>query len=256
MACCLSRCDDPRSLRRTLFDRHSIDDHAAFKPRLVRFCSSAVGLVAATFTSAFVFIGVRYGLLTMVSSKLHLSGSQTEAMDRLVEVPAAMTFLLLDFTLTRIHWSSRRFSKELWLATMGGVSFDSMVDIDKHLKAQVAGQFSARLLAFVIQTIVKKLQSLRCKCESYGKPTTQKATKDKLSGKRITIVKLQLKRLCHDTCSFAVDMEIRAIYILLTGFIGILLVSRPLQYLYPSPKLFKKARKEASSISHSHSTPF
>ncbi|KAG7401258.1 hypothetical protein PHYBOEH_002062 [Phytophthora boehmeriae] len=58
------------------------------------FSRGFVGLIAATFTSSFVYVGVRYGLLVMVSSELELSESQTEAMDRLVEVPAALAFFV------------------------------------------------------------------------------------------------------------------------------------------------------------------
>ncbi|KAG7385169.1 hypothetical protein PHYPSEUDO_001797 [Phytophthora pseudosyringae] len=76
---------------------------------LVRLFSSAyVGLVAATFTSSFVYIGARYGLLPMVSSKLQLSEDQTEAMDRLVEVPAALAFFVGLYADAVPLWGSRR----------------------------------------------------------------------------------------------------------------------------------------------------
>ncbi|CEG48607.1 uncharacterized protein PHALS_06420 [Plasmopara halstedii] len=232
---------------------------------LVRFFSSEfVGLVAATFTSSFVYIGVRYGLLPMISSKLQLSESQTEAMDRLVEVPAAMAFFVGLYADAVPLWGSRRKSymflgmtfsllcltliglgclftevleealggsfSFIMMLLMGGVSFGSMINFSsvhtavvtlsqreslerrgvfqaEYLIARVAGQISARLLGYVIQTVVEKLQialilsalmslsvitiivvfakldeplayqkeSLRCKCESYWKLTTQKA---------------------------------------------------------------------------------
>ncbi|KAE9025652.1 hypothetical protein PR003_g12713 [Phytophthora rubi] len=67
-----------------------------------------LGLVAATFTSAFVYIGARYGLLLMVSSQLQLSEPQTEAMDRLVEVPAALAFFVGLYADAVPVWGSRR----------------------------------------------------------------------------------------------------------------------------------------------------
>ncbi|KAL4146523.1 hypothetical protein PRNP1_012387 [Phytophthora ramorum] len=72
------------------------------------FSRSFVGLVVATFTSSFVYVGARYGLLLMVSSKLQLSESQTEAMDRLVEVPAALAFFVGLYADAVPVWGSRR----------------------------------------------------------------------------------------------------------------------------------------------------
>ncbi|KAF1779505.1 Concanavalin A-like lectin/glucanase domain [Phytophthora cactorum] len=89
---------------------YNYDMYGGLRPGgLVRFFSSEfVGLVAATFTSAFVYIGARYGLLLMVSSKLQLSEDQTEAMDRLVEVPAAMAFFVGLYADAVPLWGSRR----------------------------------------------------------------------------------------------------------------------------------------------------
>uniref|UniRef100_M4BNG1 Uncharacterized protein n=1 Tax=Hyaloperonospora arabidopsidis (strain Emoy2) TaxID=559515 RepID=M4BNG1_HYAAE len=77
-------------------DFYNYDMYGGLRPGgLVRFFSTVfAGLVAATFTSSFIYIGARYGLLPMVSHQLQLSGSQTEAMDRLVEVPAALAFFV------------------------------------------------------------------------------------------------------------------------------------------------------------------
>ncbi|KAL3666335.1 hypothetical protein V7S43_008587 [Phytophthora oleae] len=76
---------------------------------LVQFFSSQfIGLLAATFTSSFVYIGARYGLLLMVSSKLLLTEDQTEAMDRLVEVPAALAFFVGLYADAVPLWGSRR----------------------------------------------------------------------------------------------------------------------------------------------------
>lgn len=232
---------------------------------LVRFFSSEfAGLVAATFTSAFVYIGARYGLLPLVSNKLSLSDSQTEAMDRLVEIPAAMAFFVGLYADAMPLWGSRRKSymclgmacslvclsliglgclfteaidaaiggtfSYIMMLLMGGVSFGSMINFCSvhtsvvtlsqreslsrrgafqadYLIARVAGEISARLLVFVIHVVVQKFEialilsalmlltvttivlvitkldepsvhrkeSLRCKCESYWKLTTQKA---------------------------------------------------------------------------------
>ncbi|OWZ17830.1 Transmembrane protein [Phytophthora megakarya] len=76
---------------------------------LVRFFSvEFVGLGAATFTSSCVYIGARYGLLPLVSGELRLTEAQTEAMDRLVEVPVAMAFFVGLYADTVPLWGSRR----------------------------------------------------------------------------------------------------------------------------------------------------
>jgi hypothetical protein len=72
------------------------------------FSREFLGLVAATFTSAFVYIGARYGLQPLVSAKLQLTEAQTEAMDRLVEVPAAMAFFAGLYADAVPLWGSRR----------------------------------------------------------------------------------------------------------------------------------------------------
>ncbi|POM81025.1 Transmembrane protein [Phytophthora palmivora] len=130
---------------------------------LVQFFSvEFVGLVAATFTSSFVYIGARYGLLPTVSSKLQLTEDQTEAMDRLVEVPAALAFFVGLYADAVPLWGTRRksymvlgmllsllclsviglgclFANELeraigsvfsyiMMLIMGGVSFGSMIN--------------------------------------------------------------------------------------------------------------------------------
>ncbi|RLN71049.1 hypothetical protein BBJ28_00006947 [Nothophytophthora sp. Chile5] len=77
-------------------DFYNYDMYGGLRPggEVQLFSRAYFGLVAATFTSSFVYIGSRYGLLLMVSVKLNLSEEQTEAMDRLVEVPAAMAFFV------------------------------------------------------------------------------------------------------------------------------------------------------------------
>ncbi|CAI5739112.1 unnamed protein product [Peronospora destructor] len=77
-------------------DFYNYDMYGGLRPgKLVQFFSMAfIGLVAATFTSSFIYIGARYGLLPMISSKLELTDAQSEAMNRLVEVPAAMAFFV------------------------------------------------------------------------------------------------------------------------------------------------------------------
>ncbi|ETI44525.1 hypothetical protein F441_10714 [Phytophthora nicotianae CJ01A1] len=245
---------------------YNYDMYGGLRPGgLVRFFSSEfVGLVAATFTSAFVYIGVRYGLLLMVSSKLQLSEDQTEAMDRLVEIPAALAFFVGLYADAVPLWGSRRksymvlgmafsllclaliglgclFAEDLdsamgnsfsyiMMLLMGGVSFGSMINFCSvhtavvtlsqreslerrgvfqadYLVVRATGQISARLLVYLIQNVVEKVEislillalmplsvttiavviggldeppayrkeSLRCKCESYWKLTKQKA---------------------------------------------------------------------------------
>ncbi|CAI5730913.1 unnamed protein product [Hyaloperonospora brassicae] len=77
-------------------DFYNYDMYGGLRPGgLVRFFSTVFAdLVAATFTSSFIYIGARYGLLPMVNHQLQLTASQTEAMDRLVEVPAALAFFV------------------------------------------------------------------------------------------------------------------------------------------------------------------
>ncbi|KAG6613197.1 putative transmembrane protein [Phytophthora cinnamomi] len=91
-------------------DFYNYDMYGGLRPGgVVRFFSlEFIGLVAATFTSAFVYIGARYGLLPMVSSQLQLSETQTEAMDRLVEVPAALAFFVGLYADAVPVWGSRR----------------------------------------------------------------------------------------------------------------------------------------------------
>ncbi|CAI5721331.1 hypothetical protein KXD40_004703 [Peronospora effusa] len=77
-------------------DFYNYDMYGGLRPgKLVQFFSMTfLGLVAATFTSSFIYTGARFGLLPMISNKLQLNEAQTEAMNRLVEVPAAMAFFV------------------------------------------------------------------------------------------------------------------------------------------------------------------
>ncbi|TDH69575.1 hypothetical protein CCR75_007644 [Bremia lactucae] len=89
---------------------YNYDMYGGLRPGgLVHFFSTEfLGLVAATFTSAFIYIGVRYGLLPLISIKLQLNDDQIEAMDRLVEVPAAMAFFVGLYADAMPLWGSRR----------------------------------------------------------------------------------------------------------------------------------------------------
>lgn len=77
-------------------DFYNFDLYGGLRPGgLVRlFSREFCGLAAATFASSFVYVGARYGLLLMVADKLQLSQTQSAAMDRLVEVPAALAFFV------------------------------------------------------------------------------------------------------------------------------------------------------------------
>ncbi|KAI9912072.1 hypothetical protein PsorP6_009750 [Peronosclerospora sorghi] len=77
-------------------DFYNYDMFGGLRPggRVTFFSIEYAGLVAATFTSSFVYIGVRFGLLPMINNKLLLTATQCEAMDRLVEVPAALAFFV------------------------------------------------------------------------------------------------------------------------------------------------------------------
>ncbi|KAF4320228.1 hypothetical protein JM18_005322 [Phytophthora kernoviae] len=158
------------------------------------FSSVFVGLIAATFTSSFVYVGARYGLLVMVSSKLELSESQTEAMDRLVEVPAALAFFVGLYADAVPVGGSRRKSymvldslmsssfRYVMMLLMGGVSFGSMINFCSvhtavvtlsqreslerrgvfqadYLLVRAAGQISARLLVYLIQNVVEMYET-------------------------------------------------------------------------------------------------
>ncbi|CAH0476014.1 unnamed protein product [Peronospora belbahrii] len=171
--------DDPRYSKSTDQDRTAVmsmsrfvagpdfynyDMYGGLRPGgLMPFFSMAfIGLIAATFTSSFVYIGARDGLLPMISIKLQLSEAQTEAMDRLVEVPASMAFFVGLYADAVPVWGSRRksymiiglsfsllclgilglgclFANELkkamgksfsyiMMLLMGGVSFGSMIN--------------------------------------------------------------------------------------------------------------------------------
>lgn len=91
-------------------DFYNYDMYGGLRPGGVvqLFSLEFIGLVAATFTSSFVYIGARYGLLPMVSSQLQLSETQKEAMDRLVEVPAALAFFVGLYADAVPVWGSRR----------------------------------------------------------------------------------------------------------------------------------------------------
>ncbi|GMF26265.1 unnamed protein product [Phytophthora lilii] len=152
-------------------DFYNYDMYGGLRPGgLGRLCSKEfAGLVAATFTSSFVYIAARYGLLPAVSAKLQLSEAQTEAMDRLVEVPAALAFFVGLYADAVPVWGSRRksymalgmglsllllaaiglgclFARQmqsagfsyLMMLLMGGVSFGSMINFCSVHTAVVA----------------------------------------------------------------------------------------------------------------------
>lgn len=52
------------------------------------------GLAAAAFASAFVYVGLRSGLLYMVGAELAFSTNELQAVDRLAELPAAFAFFV------------------------------------------------------------------------------------------------------------------------------------------------------------------
>ncbi|TYZ62223.1 hypothetical protein PybrP1_002083 [[Pythium] brassicae (nom. inval.)] len=52
------------------------------------------GLAAAAFASAFVYVGLRSGLLFMVGAELAFSAHELQAVDRLAELPAAFAFVV------------------------------------------------------------------------------------------------------------------------------------------------------------------
>lgn len=56
--------------------------------------TSYFGLAVSAFASAFVYIGLRNGLLLMVCAELEFSATETQAVDRLAELPAAFSFFV------------------------------------------------------------------------------------------------------------------------------------------------------------------
>ncbi|DAZ94828.1 TPA: hypothetical protein N0F65_012855 [Lagenidium giganteum] len=53
-----------------------------------------IGLTVSAFASAYVYVGVRYGLLPLLGAHFGLTGQQFVAVDRLVELPATFCFLV------------------------------------------------------------------------------------------------------------------------------------------------------------------